>query len=1099
MKGSGNTDSNKKQPYTRNRSFSHYNRGELPNPQTPYAKGKNTLPQSPLGSSISFPVTQSHTVGSKYKNEPKNQSILPPLGNDRFNNSGSFVYSSTRSNHGFGHVSERYIQNESVFEAFLINAMEMKLSSAIEETISITLKAHNVIFWQDIPSLHILYSEKLHRTVSHSSGVVGFTFFSRELTKIESGQKHASYSEDIDSDVVPIGKVHAVLFPLWDYNGNVCGVVEITREMKEPMFDDNDIDFIQFFVKKFKLFSHWIGIVKFPHELVGEMLQSMEVEQFMLVIQRNMTSLYNCKSCEIWEYDTRNKELHQFYKDRKTVDPNQAGIVWESLTKGCPINCSLNKMQSSYNSVSDGTESEPVLIVPLDDVKLGIQYAIVLRGRKEIPVFTRDDETSLREVAPYLALALQNNIKNSQSLNLHGNAKEHLCFEGLLDTVDRLVLGTPVKDVVKMALEQLQLLVNADRCYLFKYDQTKESLVTIVHTGVKNPLSIAIDHGIVGRTFRGNKIFNIPNAYDDMDFDASLDHDSNYLTRTLISVPVINNRKETIGVIQFLNKRDGKPFSNSDAQFIRVFSTFVGMMLENDKMYTNSFESTQQLRSFLNVSLSLSSNQSVKTILSDIMQNARTVINAERASLFLIDNVLNVLTSYIADGGKMPLTITLSNGIAATAATKKIPIIVNDAYHDPRFNKMIDYHSGFKTKSLLAVPVVGSDGNVLGVAEMINKLDGTFTNDDLKLLQSFATFSAMSLEARLLRDINERGQSEIEMSNWIGDMEKSVYSIPTKLMIPVARQSEITGISFFCIEWNGIGLFKVAYFIFSSFNLLEYFEISNHLFFTFLYRLREEYNEPPYHNWIHAIDVLQYVFYQVKTCNFENTLTKLELLALCVAAVCHDAGHQGFNNVYNVRSETPLGILFKDQSVMETHHCTIAIRIISREESNIFHKLNPQELKKVWSWICHLILSTDMAHHFKLVKQANDIIDEGSINLSSESHRLMGLTMLLKVADISNVSRPFEIAGKWCDVLCEEFYRQGDMEKSQGLDFSSPLNDREHQDVPKGQIGFYNFICLPLYQGISRIFPELKVNAEAVKENLEKWKQIAEANAISNQ
>lgn len=99
--------------------------------------------------------------------------------------------------------------------------------------------------------------------------------------------------------------------------------------------------------------------------------------------------------------------------------------------------------------------------------------------------------------------------------------------------------------------------------------------------------------------------------------------------------------------------------------------------------------------------------------------------------------------------------------------------------------------------------------------------------------------------------------------------------------------------------------------------------------------------------------------------------------------------------------------------------------------------------------------------------------------------------MLLKVGDISNVSRPFEIADKWCDVLNVEFFRQGDLEKQIGIGLTSPLNDREHPDKPKSQIGFYNFICLPLYTVVARAFPELEVNANSVKSNLEKWKQLA--------
>jgi hypothetical protein len=341
-----------------------------------------------------------------------------------------------------------------------------------------------------------------------------------------------------------------------------------------------------------------------------------------------------------------------------------------------------------------------------------------------------------------------------------------------------------------------------------------------------------------------------------------------------------------------------------------------------------------------------------------------------------------------------------------------------------------------------------------------------------------------------LKDVTERGTAEIEMSKWIGEGERKSFKPPTKLVLSLDKQDELMTLNYFSIEWNGIGLFKVAFFVFNQFNLLETFAIHNDLFFTFLFNLRSMYNEPPYHNWIHAIDVLQFFCYQIKLCGFDVVLTRLELLAICVAGISHDAGHEGFNNVYNVNSETPLGILFKDQSVMETFHCTVIIRIMSQSECNIFHAISRPDLKRIWFWIIRMILATDMAHHFKLVKQANDTMDAGPINLSNQVHRLLAMTMLMKVSDISNVSRPFEIADKWSDVLCEEFWRQGDMELAQGLPISSSLNQRGTGNKPKGQIGFYNFVCIPLYQAVARIFPELEVNLEAVKSNLERWKEM---------
>jgi hypothetical protein len=218
-----------------------------------------------------------------------------------------------------------------------------------------------------------------------------------------------------------------------------------------------------------------------------------------------------------------------------------------------------------------------------------------------------------------------------------------------------------------------------------------------------------------------------------------------------------------------------------------------------------------------------------------------------------------------------------------------------------------------------------------------------------------------------------------------------------------------------------------------------------------------------------------------------------ELYTLLVAAVCHDTNHQGFNNVFNVKAETPLGILFKDTSVMEMHHITEAIPILSRSDIDLFGSFDMQQQKKVWTLFIKIILSTDMAKHFELVKRSQTALDEDNFDMANDDFRLLGLQLFMKLADISNVCRPFEIADKWCDILNEEFFHQGDLEKETGIGLTSPLNDRETSNKPKSQIGFYNFICLPLYTVVARLYPPLQVNVDSLKSNLDRWKEIVAA------
>jgi 3',5'-cyclic-nucleotide phosphodiesterase len=130
----------------------------------------------------------------------------------------------------------------------------------------------------------------------------------------------------------------------------------------------------------------------------------------------------------------------------------------------------------------------------------------------------------------------------------------------------------------------------------------------------------------------------------------------------------------------------------------------------------------------------------------------------------------------------------------------------------------------------------------------------------------------------------------------------------------------------------------------------------------------------------------------------------------------------------------------------------------------------------------------DMAKHFELVKKT---LYQNNFDRTNEESRLPGLQLLMKVADIWIVSRPFEMADKWYDILNEEFFHQGDVEKETGIRLTSPLNDRETANKPKSHISFYGFVSLPLRTVVVRLDRLLEVNVNNDQANLEKWKVLA--------
>lgn len=984
------------------------------------------------------------------------------------------------------------IQNLKDFDQAIDDFLNLAMSSPLYQSIETFFNQFfhgNTYFWEDINNMQTMYSMSLKKTCKRDRGIPGATFIGRQMIKSERAGNHPAFDSTIDGLLGPEDNF-LISFPIWSYRNSIIGIVEISRP--EEAFTDVDEAFVMHFTQKMKLFSKWMLQTQPNDQVIFDIIQLLSIEQFAAVFRSKLTQLFNCRTCEVWSYHKDTNEIQMISEVLDKFQAPKGGIVSDALLNHRVINCQLNKLHSCYTMEFDSKNDEAILVVPVVQSQVNVDYAIALRGPKSNPIFTRYDEDLLKMIAPYIALAFSNSLLHSEFFNDFQKSKfEQDGLAALLEVAEVLSSQLDIDKLTETIMEKGRTLTNADRCSLFLINETGERLITSYQAGIDTAIDIPIRRGAAGLAVKENRVVNIADAYQDPNFDRSTDIESGYHTTTLLCVPIMNQKGEVIGVTEMVNKLDGKPFSEWDAKVIQIFNVFCGISIQNAKLYKESVDMEQQLQSFFDVSVALTKSEDMKEVLKHIMGRARDAANCERASVFLFDPANDCLKVFLADGQNVPDTLPMNTGIAAQCVKLRRPMVANDVYHDPRFNRQVDTLSGFKTNNLVVVPLLTTDG-ILGVVEMCNKKDGDFTDEDSKLVQSFATFVEMTLEKSQLKDIANLGATEIEMLKWIGESERdSCTEIPLRLRLKEEQITVLKQLNFMALDWDPMDRVKSIIYQFYSFGIPQEFHISNQMLFRFVWEVMRTYHTTPYHNWIHAVDVVQYVSYELRLGELDKIFTKFEIFAMLVAAVCHDAGHSGFNNIYNVKAETPLGILFKDTSVMETYHCTVAISILTRKECNLFQSITEEAQKQMWNLIVKLILATDMAFHFKMVKAATEFMDAGPFNPNDPEQRLIAFQLILKTADISNVSRPFKVADKWCDVLCEEFFRQGDKEKAQAFGLTSPLNDRSNPDKPKSQIGFYNFVCIPLYSVIARIFPQFEVNLNSVKSNLEVWKSLS--------
>ena len=140
----------------------------------------------------------------------------------------------------------------------------------------------------------------------------------------------------------------------------------------------------------------------------------------------------------------------------------------------------------------------------------------------------------------------------------------------------------------------------------------------------------------------------------------------------------------------------------------------------------------------------------------------RDLIAADRCTVWLLNPKTDSLWSRVAHGVDR-ITLPKGVGIAGHVAAEGQPLIINDPYHDARFDKEVDKRTGYHTRSILALPIFDSGGKTLGVFQAINKKaePSNFSKTDMEHLLLAATYTGKILEAAMLQEEIEATQREI--------------------------------------------------------------------------------------------------------------------------------------------------------------------------------------------------------------------------------------------------------------------------------------------------------------------------------------------------
>lgn len=408
----------------------------------------------------------------------------------------------------------------------------------------------------------------------------------------------------------------------------------------------------------------------------------------------------------------------------------------------------------------------------------------------------------------------------NQTLSMLENLLDSQGFDAILDEMLRSI-----------TLKTGELL-GADRTTIFLLDEERNELYTIVAKGEgEAPLEIRIpaDKGIAGEAATSRKVVSIPfDFYDDCRSSAAkvFDKKNGYRTYTMLTLPLINeDTDELVAVVQLLNKLkkvhdpsaplaariDTRGFTEADETVFAEFAPSIRLILESSRSFYKATQRQRAASALMAATQSLSqSSLDLEETLKRVMDEAKQLMNADRSTLWLLDEENGVLWTKIPIKGNLTeIKIPRNAGFAGQVAESGEPLMIPfDLYEQPgaEMAKKTDQTSGYRTCSMLCMPVFNADQKLIGVTQLINKKKqgdhppydpvewpnapecwkASFHRTDMEFMKAFNIQAGVALQnAKLFAEVKQKEQMQKDI---LRSISNGIISTDRKGIILAANE-----------------------------------------------------------------------------------------------------------------------------------------------------------------------------------------------------------------------------------------------------------------------------------------------------------------------
>ncbi|MDJ0519277.1 MAG: GAF domain-containing protein, partial [Trichodesmium sp. MO_231.B1] len=327
-------------------------------------------------------------------------------------------------------------------------------------------------------------------------------------------------------------------------------------------------------------------------------------------------------------------------------------------------------------------------------------------------------------------------------------------YHRAIDLINNEGIETLLEQLLDAFTLKIGQVLKADQTTIFLVNQEKKQLwykTVVENTAKSQEYHLPINVGILGHVATTGEALNIADAKSHPLFNQEVDQPPGYDTRTILCMPIFSttNSHLPVAVVRLLNKSNDVPFDREDEQLFRSFAESMGIILESCESFYVVARNQRGVSALLKATTTLGQSLDLEKTLRAVMDQARNLMQADRSTLFLLSKETDELWTKVATADRkkiVEIRIPANRGIAGYVASTGQTLNIPDAYLDPRFDPSTDQKTGYRTRNILCMPVYNAKGELIGVTQLINKNQGSFTASDEKFLLAFNAQAGIALQ-----------------------------------------------------------------------------------------------------------------------------------------------------------------------------------------------------------------------------------------------------------------------------------------------------------------------------------------------------------------